>query len=320
MESKISPTIEGGLLTAVTVILGLMATFLPIVGVFVEFFCAVPIVVLTVRQGASKGFVALIASFLILLMFIGPVLAMRIALSFGICGLVLGYCVAKNFDAVKAFLATFATAIFAQVIAVAILTFAMGINLMETELSAVQEMFEETFKAYEEAGVSPQDMATIRAQTAEALNLVSYLLPLILALMALMDSAICYVTSKWIFQKLRMKFIEPLPPFKNWQFPKIYAYVVAFAGLGIYWGETRSWELIYTVSVNAFYIAGLICLIQGFAVLSAIADIYNVSKFWRRIFFVLIIFNKLMIDVVAITGLIDMFLNFRKLENKGSKN
>ena len=158
MQSKLSPTVEGGLLTAITVILGLASTFLPIIGVVIEFFCAVPIVVLTVRQGLKKGFLALIASFLILSMFIGVILSMRIALSFGICGLVLGYCVRKNFDAVKCFLATFASAAVAQVIAIAILTFAMGINLMETEMTSVKEMFEEVFKTYEAAGVSPDNV------------------------------------------------------------------------------------------------------------------------------------------------------------------
>lgn len=316
MESKLSPTVEGGLLTAVTVILGLASTFLPIVGVFVEFFCAVPIVVLTVRQGVSKGFLALIASFIILSMFIGVVLSMRIALSFGICGLVLGYCVRKNFNAVKCFLATFATSAVAQVIAIAILTFAMGVNLMDNEMKAVQEMFDEMFKTYEAAGVSQQEIEQIKSQVEPAMKLVSYLLPLILALMGLMNAWICYVTAGWIFQKLRLKFVEPLPPFKNWQFPKIFAYILAFAAIGVYWGTTREWELLYQISVNAFYGAGFVCLIQGFAVLSAIADIYNVSKFWRRIFFILIIFNKLMIDVVTLTGLLDMIVDFRKLKNK----
>lgn len=316
MESKISPTVEGGLLTAITVILGLASTFFPVVGVVIEFFCAVPIVILTVRQGFKRGFLALIASFLILTMFIGPLLSMRIALSFGICGLILGYCIEKNFSTVKCFLATFATSFFAQIIAVAILTFAMGINLMEMELSAVQESFEEIFKMYEAAGVSPQDIEKIKEQVQPALKLVSYLMPLILALMGLINAMICYLTSKWIFPKLRMKFIEPLPNFAAWNFPKIFAYVLAFAGIGLYWGASRDWNLIYIISINTFYIVGFICLIQGFAVLSAIANIYNVSKFWRRIFFVLIIFNQLMIDVVALTGLIDMIFDFRKLRAK----
>ena len=148
--SKVTPTVEGGLLTAITVILGLAAIFLPIVGAFVEFFCAVPIVVLTVRQGVRRGALALLASFVLLTMFVGPLLSMRIALSFGVCGLVLGFFISRGFDTVRCFVATLVAAFAAQVVAVAILMLALDVNPMDVEISAVQEAFDESFKMYEE--------------------------------------------------------------------------------------------------------------------------------------------------------------------------
>ena len=313
MNSKITPTVEGGLLTAVAVILGLASTFLPVIGVFVEFFCAVPIAVLTVRQGAGKGFLALAASFLILAMFIGPLLSMRIALSFGICGLVLGYCIERNFSTVKTFVATFLTSYVAQIFAILILTFVMGVNVMQTELSSVQEMFDELFKVYEEAGVSPQDLAQIKEQVEPTLKLMSYLLPFLLGLIGLLNAALCYLTSRWIFQKLRMKFLEPVPLFAQWKFPKIFLYIALLATLGLYWGSTRSWDLLYTVSINVQFFAMCIAFVQGLAVLSAVADKYNLSKFLRRIFFILSILNMLMIEIIAFVGLFDMVFDYRKM-------
>lgn len=321
MESRVTPTVEGGLLTAIAVILGLASIYLPILGLFVEFFCAVPIVILTVRQGVAKGTIALVASFLILSMFIGPFLAMRISLSFGICGLVLGYCISKNLSTVKCFTATLITAIFAQVIAIAILTFVMGINLMDTELSSVREMFDETFKMYELAGVDTQTLAELRGQVDATLKLMAYLLPFLLVLMGLINAVTCYLTSKWIFVKLRMKFIEPLPPFKAWHFPKIILYIVAFSTIGIYWGSTRDWTLLYTVAINIQFITMGIAFIQGLAVFSAIADHYNVSKFWRRLLFIVTILNMLLIEIVAFTGLFDIIFDYRKkLKDKTDEN
>lgn len=313
MNSKITPTVEGGLLTAVAVILGLASTYLPLIGLFLEFFCAVPIVVLTVRQGAGKGFLALAASFLILAMFIGPLLSMRIALSFGICGLVLGYCIGRNFSTVKSFVATFLTSYFAQIFAIAILTFVMGINVMQTELSSVQEMFDELFKAYENAGVSQQDLAKIKEQVAPTLKLMSYLLPFLLGLIGLLNATLCYLTSRWIFQKLRMKFLEPLPPFAEWRFPKIFLYIALAATLGLYWGSTRSWDLLYTVSINVQFFAMCAAFVQGLAVLSAVADKYNLSKFLRRIFFFVAILNMFLIEIVAFVGLFDLVFDYRKM-------
>ena len=312
MSSKITPTIEGGLLTAVAVILGIASTYLPVIGLFLEFFCAVPIVVLTVRQGIGKGSLALIASFLILAMFIGPLLSMRIALSFGICGLVLGFCIKKNFSTVKSFSATFLTSFIAQIFAILLLTFVMGINVMETEISSVQEMFDELFKVYEDAGVSPQDLEKIREQVAPTLKLMSYLLPFLLALIGLLNAALCYLTSRWIFQKLKMKFLEPLPLFAEWRFPKVFLYLVAFSSIGCYWGSSREWDLLYTVSINVQFFSMCVAFVQGMSVLSAVAEKYNISTFLRRIFFIVSILNLLLIEIVSFVGLFDMVFDYRK--------
>ena len=106
MRKSITPTIEGGLLVAITVILGLITVYVPIIGTFLEFFCAVPLAVLTARQGAGKGLTALVVTFILLSMLISPLLAIRLALSFGVCGVALGWCVRKNFNAVRIFFTT----------------------------------------------------------------------------------------------------------------------------------------------------------------------------------------------------------------------
>lgn len=49
MGRNITPTVEGGLLVAMTLIIGLVSVYIPILGTFAEFFCAVPLAVLTAR-------------------------------------------------------------------------------------------------------------------------------------------------------------------------------------------------------------------------------------------------------------------------------
>lgn len=306
------PVVEGGLLTAITVILGLGAVYVPVFGVFIEFFSAVPIVVLTVRQGFGKGFISLTASFILLTMFLGPLLSMRIVLSFGVCGLVLGFCIRRGFGAVKSFSASLMAAFFAQVIAVGILTFAMGIDVLDVEMTSVQETFEESFKMYETLGVDQKTIDEARAQVAPTLEVMKVLMPMMLMLMALLNAAACYLTAQWIFKKLRMKFVAPMPPFKEWRFPTAILYLASFAILGVYWGGTRGWTLIYTISINATFFTMSVGLLQGLAVLSCAADKYKISKFVRRLVFVIIILNMLTLELVAFTGLFDMIFDYRK--------
>ena len=165
------PIVEGGLLTAISVILGLASIYLPFFGLIIEFFCAVPIVVLSVRQGAAKGFVALTASFILLTIFVGPILSIRNALSFGVCGLILGWCINKGFGAVKSFVATLIAAFISQLIVIGIVTFVMEIDVLDTELTAVRETFEESFKVYEDIGVDEKAISQARAQVEPTLEL-----------------------------------------------------------------------------------------------------------------------------------------------------
>ena len=312
MNKNITPTVEGGLLTAIAVILGLASIYLPVVGVIVEFFCPVPFVVLTVRRGVKIGIAALFVSFILLTLFTGPVLSVRLALTLNFCGVVLGYFIAKNFSTVKCFLATFISAAVAQMLLIIFLATVMDINFAELELSTLKESFDEVFKIYEDAGIDQAVLSEMRKRIFQVVEMMAYLIPIILILMALINSIACYLTSKWTFKKLRMEFVAPLPKFSEWRFPVIFLYASAFAIIGMYWGNTREWNLLFTVSINTLIFSMGAGLVQGFSILSFASDRFNVSKFWRRIFFAFILLNGLMTQIVAFIGLFDMLFDYRK--------
>ena len=312
MKNNVTPLVEGGLLVAISVVLGLGATYLPIVGIAVEFFCAVPFVILTVRQGAAKGLTALIVSFMLMAMFMGPLLAARLAFTINICGIILGWCIQKNFSTVKCFLATFISSAVAQTVAIGFMMAVMGINFTDTQLSMVKESFEESFQLYESLGVNQAELNEARKQIEPVMQLMSFLMPTIIILISLINTVACYLTSKWIFQKLRFQFVEPMPKFSEWRFPIFFLYLAAFAILGSYWGSTREWNLIYIVSINSTFLSLAVGFLQGLSVLSFAADKYNVSKFVRRVIFLMIIFSGLFMQIVSFIGLFDMIFDYRK--------
>ena len=318
MGSKVTPTVEGGLLAALTLILSLAAIYLPIIGTFAEFFCAIPIVVLTVRQGFKFGAAAVAVSFVLLLMFTGPILAVRMTLSFGLCGLVFGQCLNRGLSAVKCFIPMLIMGFFAQIVSVAMLALISGVDIVEEDMKLVRESFTQSFAVYESMGVDPQVINQSKEMVEPIVQLIAVLTPIILFFVALINTVGTYILSMWIFQKLRMKFAEPMPPFTNWRFPVAFLYLAAFSALGLYWGQTRQISVLYFVAFNALVFACLVGLIQGLSLLSFLADRYNVSKFVRRIVFVIVILNLLCLQVVAVTGLFDMIFDYRKhLKNSG---
>ncbi len=311
MGRNITPTVEGGLLVAITVIMGLVTVYVPILGMFLEFFCAVPLALLTARQGAGKGLTALVVAFILLAILISPLLAARIVLSFGICGVALGWCVKKNFGAVRIFLTTLIVASAAQVLSLWLLLVIMDVNFIETQVEMVRESFNESFAMYEGMGVDKARINEAKSQVEPALQTLTFLMPTLLMLSALINSVAVWFTSKWIFPKLQMK-LPTMPPFAEWKFPALFFYTGIIGGLGIYWGLTRGWTEIYEISLNLTIVSMIIGLVQGLALLSFIFDRYKISKIMRRIFYVILVLNMFLLQLVAITGLVDMLFDYRK--------
>ena len=310
-NNNIKPIVEGGLVTAIAVILGLVSTYLPVIGAIVDFFWALPFTILTVRLGVKKAAYSLAAAIILLSLFIGPILTVRLALSFGLSGLALGFAVERKFNAVKTFMLTLMVSFAAQIIAVMLLLFVMDINVIDTQIDIVKESFEETFALYETMGMDQEQIDQAKSQVEPAIKLLGFLMPTLLLLMALINTVACFFTAKWILPKLGLS-IPNFPPFAEWRFPVAFLYLMILALLGLYWGGTRNFTLLYTVSINANILALFVGFIQGLSILSFAADRYNVSKLIRRLVFIILILNFMLFQIVAFTGLFDMFFDYRR--------
>ena len=317
MVRSVTPIIESGLLVAITVIISLISFYIPLFGIFIGFFGAVPLAVLTARQGIGKGCTALIVTFILLAMLIHPIISLRLMLSSGLCGVVLGFCVRKNFSAVKIFLATLIVASVGQILSLIIILAFVNVNFISTQMDLIRESFKESFAMYESLGVDKNRLAEAKAQVEPALQTLIYLMPTVIMLSALVDTLAAWFTSKWIFPKLQMK-LPTFPPFAEWKFPAIFLYTAAFGAIGLYWGFTRGWTQIYEIALNLTFISMVLGLVQGFSLLSFILDHYKISKVFRWIFYVLIILNMFFAQLLAITGLVDMLLDYRKRLFKGN--
>ena len=310
-NNNITPTVEGGLVIAIAVILGLISTYLPIIGMVVDFFWALPFAILSVRLGIRKAAFALMATIILLSLFIGPVLTIRLALSFGFAGLAIGFAIQKNFSAVKIFILTLIVSFASQIVAMTLLLFVMDINFMEVQIEMVRESFEQSFALYESIGIDPSQIEQAKSQVEPAISLLSILMPTLLLLMALVNTVICFYTAKWIFPKIGIS-IADFPPFSTWRFPVAFFYLMILALLGLYWGSTRNLQILYTVSVNANILASFVGFIQGLSILSFVANKFNMSKLVRRLIFVIIILNFMLFQIIAFTGLFDMFFDYRR--------
>lgn len=311
MNASTRPTVEGGLLIAVSLILGLASVYLPVLGAIVEFFWTVPFTILTVRQGLSRAITALVAATILLILFVGPVLALRLSIAFGPIGLAIGYCLQRKFNAVQIFIVTLGAAFAAQLMSLAFLFFVMDIDFLDTQVTLIREAFEDSFMMYSEMGVDQATIEQARASVEPTISAMVMLMPTIIMLMALLNALISYWASKMILRKLDVAMPE-FPNFAEWRFPIGFLYLMGFALVGMYWGATREIEILSSMSINANVLAMSVGLIQGLSLISFAADRYKLSKFVRRLIYLVVLINGLLLQAVAFTGLFDMYFDYRR--------
>ena len=223
----------------------------------------------------------------------------------------LGWCARKNFGAVKIFLATLIVASAAQVLTLLMLIVVTDVNLIDMQIEMARESFEESFALYETMGVEQARINEAKSQVEPILQTLVFLMPTLIMLTALINTLAVWFTARWIFPKLQLK-IPPMPSFAEWRFPSLFVYTALVGALALYWGFTRGWTEIYEISLNLLIVSALIGLVQGFSLLSAIFDRYKISKTLRRFFYVLLVLNMFFLQLVAITGLVDMLFDYRK--------
>ena len=311
MVRNVTPTIEGGLLVAITVILGLLTIYVPLIGIFVEFFFAVPVALLTARQGAGKGISALFVACVLLSMLIGPLFALRLCLSVGLCGVALGWCVRQNFSAVRIFFTTLVVASAAQIASIVLASVVLDVDIIDTQIKLLRESFDESFNFYESIGVDKAQISLAQANADVILKVFALVMPTILTLAALLNAATVYLASKWLFAKLGIK-LPQMPNFAEWRFPSLFFYLAIVGALCWYWGTTRGWTGIYQIALNLLCVSLIIGFVQGLAILSALFERFKLSKIVRGLLYTVVILTPFLLQFTVVFGLVDTVFDYRK--------
>ena len=95
----------------------------------------------------------------------------------------------------------------------------------------------------------------------------------------------------------------------------------SIAGLGLlaagtYWGHGQG--TLYAVGLNLMMIVRPALVLQGLSVFAALYRKIGVGRVMRTVGFVLLGLTELLVPSVSVLGLVDLFLNFRKLARAGA--
>ena len=308
----VKSTTESGLLVAITVIMALMAVYLPVAGIAAAMLWPLPVIVLIVRHGMQYGVLSIAAAAIIMSIVISPVSAVHMAAAFGPTSLALGYGFHRGLSASRILLYGLAASLVGTFLTAGLTMLLTGVNplAMTEQLAAMKEAAAASFQMYEAVGMDPQEQARLQREFMESMDYVMLLLPVVFLLSGMLTAWLNFAVGGKVLHRLGHQ-VTALPVFDEWRLPRVILYVFAFALIGLYWGTTRNLELLQQLSLNVYVFSTLAGFIQGTAVLSSLTR-GRIRRwlFWLIVMF--IFFNGFISQLLAVCGLFDMLFDYRK--------
>ena len=318
METRTRSLTEGGILAAVMVVLGVVAVYVPFLGILAVLLWPLPAAILIVRHGLRWGVMAVLVAALLTAVLIEPTIGLRLAVAFGPVGLALGAGYRCAHSATRIVTTTMAVSIAAKFAGLAIVFFLTGMEPFSGQLAAMEDSFGQASAMYESLGMSEAQIAAARDTFMQNIAMVRLLLPLVVVTMGLLDT----MANFWALGKLLARIGQPvpsLPPFREWRLPSAFLYLFAFSLLGMYWGSTRDLTLLYQVSLNFNMATTLAGLIEGASLYEYVTRRYGWPRIVTTIALFFILFSSFLMPILVFTGLLDTVFDYRKRYWRESK-
>ncbi len=306
---------DAGIFAALSIVLILIAWYVPILGFFVTFVCAVPLMIVVMRHHWWAGVLTGIIVFSGAMVLVGPMNGIVSALTVVGYGLTYGLCFKNQVSPAKTlFLGTVITGFLAG--ATLVIMAILGNVPLSAFITDLEKTMEQVFATYESMGVLdrllPAGM-TVAEYKDSIMALFSLLLPAVLIIGAMITAAANYLFAGMILKKLRFS-LRTLPPFREWHIPwwMVWGVIIAL-GAQFLSGRLEN-EILSTLAQNLFYIYFPITAISGLALLAFMFHQFRISRNVQIfLWIVFVVFLTFTLPFTLFLGLFDMIIDYRKI-------
>lgn len=300
--------VESALLTGLSVILYVGAE-IPVLGLLLILLSPIPLVILEMRHDLRLGFVSLIAGTVLVLLFNGPLSALSYALGFALLGLSMGRIIELKRSAVEILGWSSLVSLGCKLIMAVLLFYVTGLNPMNLDMSGSQQIMDMMLKL----PVSTEMSSAVRVQLEATMKIMPLIVPAVLILVAVIDSATCYWITGRVLRRLDRVELPKLPPFNRWRFPSslMWAFLV---GLLCTWGGASypaQAGFLIRIGLNLDLLVRTLFLIQGMSLAAWYMDGRGLPRAVRSVILVMVTIIPFLSQLATIAGIIDMCWNIR---------
>ena len=303
---------EGAILLAAYVVLLLISLYVPVLGSLVIFVVPVPFMMYAAKHGGKSAALFTLAAILLSIVF-GSILAVPMALAFGVTGAVMGYMIGMDRSRLAIFIS-------------GSLVFLVNLVAMYVVMVAFFQMdfVEETIKAFEESIALSQNMMEglgqeMNSQMVEqfeaSIGIFETLLPSMFVIASLSIVFLLQLVCVPILRRFKIT-VQNWPAFRELSFPKSVLWYYLFFLIASMLVSSDSGSYWVWAVTNVVFVLQLLMILQGFAFIAYFYDQKSLPKALFAVTLIAALFLPIILYIVRILGIIDLGFDLRKPAEK----
>jgi uncharacterized protein YybS (DUF2232 family) len=298
------------------VLLLFAATWIPIVGPFFIFLIPLPFLYYATKLGLREalkitavtllivGLIARVAGYPHVVIF---------GLEFGLVGLTLSEIYRRKYTLGFTMLwGTCATLIIGAVF-LTLIALSQNMGPIEMILGYFQQNLGATIRAYKEAGLESEKVAQLKEYGKILADILAMIYPALSVVGSGLVVYIAVVLSKPIFRLGNIRYPD-FAPMDQWRSHDLMVWGVIGAGFALFLpiGGIRF------VATNGLIVMGVIYVFHGLAIVLFFLNKYRVPHWVRFGIYLLILFQQIFWIVLALAGLFDQWIDFRRIHKRAA--
>lgn len=305
-ESSTKALVNVAIFSAITVMLYIIAMYIPFLDILVIIAAHLPIVLAYSRYGLKYALSSVAVTTILITFLLGPISALMFVFTNGVVGLVLGYCTTKKYNSIIVIGALILITLLSTGIVLKILTVVTGVNSLDESINMVVKSLESTLKTLKDAGINQGVVANLNVDDLKTFFYTA--MPGVALVSMSIISYIYYVVTQKALRRFKVT-LEPIKEFSNWYIPSRVAYPAMLMLLISMFIESEELSpLSYAIRV----VFTMIFTINALSTISYFLKKRNVSKFLIGV--ILFLIFTMLPNILLFIGLFEYALNFRALD------
>ena len=309
---------EGAMLAAVFVLLALVTYYTPL-GTLLILAMTTPTAIMTCRHGWKAGLLSAVAAELVLLLLLDPVFVISGCTTLQFSGLILGLGVGKKWNPWTTLAATTAATLVGFVFLIVLSSKLMDYNFLDEMVKLYQEASQISLSMIEQFNFPEEQLDLIRQIPTYAEAYFGPLLPMLLTLSSAMNALVNFQILGIVMKRMHLP-MEGLAPFPSWRLPDYTGLIFLLSILANSAGSYFSITWLSTSAQNIFQVTYYLILIQGLAVMVWFMQKLHVSKLFRWLLLIFVLFNPYISTGVILLGFVDFIFDLRKIGPRSRAN